>query len=202
MERPSDKDFKPVGSCPRMILQACTYICNHLGLQISTAVEYLKRKFVSRSTKTGERSVVMTTQLITKNIDTQIREHATELTAEVQDRHVLGTILDLDDGTQLQLSKTLSDLVVFVLDGLTQGDLRIQSLPEELTTKTAADILGVSRPTLMKMVQDGVLKSHKVGSHHRFTLRHVMDLKSERKRRRANSFAQLRELELECETED
>jgi len=144
----------------------------------------------------------MTTQLLTRNIDTQTREEAAELTEEVSDRHVVGTRFLLDDGSEVNLPAHLSALLSFVVSGVTQGDLRIQSIPEELTTKTASEILGISRPTLMKMVADETLSSHRVGSHHRFLLGDVLDLKTKRTEQRAAALERLREIELEHGAED
>ncbi|MEE9964539.1 MAG: excisionase family DNA-binding protein [Propionicimonas sp.] len=75
------------------------------------------------------------------------------------------------------------------------GSVTVSSVPNELTTTLAAEILGVSRPTLMKMVADGRLASHRVGSHHRLFAEDVFaELRARRARERA-AFAALLELE-------
>lgn len=137
----------------------------------------------------------MATQLLTKNavlVESHVREDAQAVVEEVHDRHVTGAKLVLDDGQEIDLSTHLVDAVRFMLSGLTQGDLSIRSVPDELTTTTAADLLGVSRPTLMKLVADGGLESHKVGSHHRFLYRDVLDLVERRQAAQRSAFEALR----------
>ena len=137
----------------------------------------------------------MATQLLTKNavlVESHVREDAQAVVEEVHDRHVTGAKLVLDDGQEIDLSAHLVDAVRFVLSGLTQGDLSIRSMPDELTTTTAADLLGVSRPTLMKLVAEGQLESHRVGSHHRFLYRDVLDLAERRQAAQRNAFEALR----------
>ena len=139
----------------------------------------------------------MATQLLTQNIDDQTREEATEVTQEVHDRLIVGAVFRLDDGSEIVLPRNLSDLMAFVLQGVTQGDLRIQSIPDELTTRTASELLGVSRPTLMKMVKDGLVPSHRVGSHHRFRFADIAELRAKREAQRSEALDELLNLELE-----
>jgi excisionase family DNA binding protein len=147
----------------------------------------------------------MATQLLTKNavlVENQVREDAQAVVEEVHDRRVTGATLVLDDGQEIVLSAHLVDAVRFVLSGLTQGDLSIRSMPDELTSTTAADLLGISRPTLMKLVADGELESHKVGSHHRFAYREVVDLGRRRRAAQRDAFAALRAFDEEHPDEE
>lgn len=50
----------------------------------------------------------------------------------------------------------------------------------QLTPQQAAELLGVSRPFLMRLVSDGQLQSIKVGSHHRLDLREVLEFRRRR----------------------
>ena len=137
----------------------------------------------------------MATQLLTRNavlVESQVREDAGAVVEEVHDRLIIGARLVLDDGQEIDLSPHLVDAFRFVLNGLTQGDLSIRSVPEELTSTSAADLLGVSRPTLMKMVADGEIESHKVGTHHRFAYRAVALLARRRQLAQQDAFAALR----------
>lgn len=83
-----------------------------------------------------------------------------------------------------------------VLDAMaTGGTVTVSSTPEELTTSSAAAILGISRPTLLKMVTDGKIPAHRVGSHTRFHAEDVMVERSQRRARERAAFEALRELE-------
>jgi len=68
-------------------------------------------------------------------------------------------------------------------------------VPAELTAADAASVLGVSRPTLMTMVTDGVLASHEVGARHRFKPAEVAELAEVRRAARLEAFTKLRELD-------
>ncbi len=83
-----------------------------------------------------------------------------------------------------------------VLDAMARGGtITVTSVPKELTPAGAAEILGISRPTLMKLVKEGRIVSHRVGTHHRLKSEDVFaELKARRARERA-AFAALLEAE-------
>ena len=74
----------------------------------------------------------------------------------------------LDDGTDLQLPKLVTPLLIKILTEMAQGNtVTLIPLHAELTTQEAANLLNVSRPFLNKMLDRGELKCHKVGTHRR-----------------------------------
>lgn len=101
-------------------------------------------------------------------------------------------------GAEVPLPQDLQVALLRVLRSLAlNGSASLATLPEELTTTTAADMLGVSRPTLMKWVAAKEIPSHQVGSHTRFALADVMEKRAERATARQAAFNALRDLEAE-----
>lgn len=77
-------------------------------------------------------------------------------------------LLDRSTHEEVAIPRELWMLLRDVLRDLSQGrDIRIVTAPTELTTTAAARAIGVSRPTLMRMIAEGELPAHKVGSHTR-----------------------------------
>ena len=95
------------------------------------------------------------------------------------------------------------DLVVLieqVLHAIANGDaMTIEMLPEELTTTQAANQLGISRPTVMKLIQSGELPSHMVGTHHRVRTSDVAAFRRKRLEKQRTAFEELQALEEQLE---
>ena len=91
-------------------------------------------------------------------------------------------------GQQLEtLPPEIGRVLQQVLDVMARGGtIAIGPVPEVLTTSEAAGILGVSRPTLMKMICEEQLPAHRVGTHHRLKSDDVFAaLRARRARERA-----------------
>jgi excisionase family DNA binding protein len=77
----------------------------------------------------------------------------------------------LPNGATVQIPKTAVDGLIQMLEAVAEGDNAIVvRTPREVSTQQAASVLNVSRPTVVKLIDDGVLPSRKVGSHRRITL--------------------------------
>ena len=87
------------------------------------------------------------------------------------------------DGERLDLPDAVFRLLKDIVRNMQLGRA-IVLIPEnrQLTTQRAADLLGVSRPHLIKLLESGALPHHKVGSHRRIYLK---DLLAYQKRREA-----------------
>ncbi|RFA18108.1 helix-turn-helix domain-containing protein [Subtercola boreus] len=128
-------------------------------------------------------------------LDDEVRADARELASKTQLRAVAGLTITLDDGAVIALPAHLAEFVGRILNALSHGPLTVSAIPRELTSTSAAGILAVSRPTLMKWVSEGALRSHRVGSHHRFDTSEVMALAQARRASREQAFAALRAME-------
>ncbi len=76
------------------------------------------------------------------------------------------------DGERLELPNAVYRLLKDIAHNMQLGRA-IVLIPEnqQLTTQRAADLLGVSRPHLIKLLEAGELAYHKVGSHRRIYLK-------------------------------
>jgi excisionase family DNA binding protein len=101
------------------------------------------------------------------------------------------------DGQATELPAEIYKLLVTVIDHLKAGNgVSIVPVHAELTTVEAAELLGVSRPHLIKQLETGAIPFRKVGSHRRVRL---ADLLAYRDRQDAEAQAALDELTRQAE---
>jgi excisionase family DNA binding protein len=86
------------------------------------------------------------------------------------------------DGTEIEIPEEVYGLLVEVVTALSQGTA-ISIAPHNtlLTTQEAADMLNISRPTLVRLLTEGEIPYSLRGRHRRILLRDVVDY-SERTR--------------------
>lgn len=85
------------------------------------------------------------------------------------------------DGQALDLPASIRKLLQRAVPLLAQGDaVVIASLHKEMTTQEAADFLNISRPSLIKLLEDGVIPYIKVGTHRRVRLSDVLLYRKQR----------------------
>lgn len=90
----------------------------------------------------------------------------------------------------------VSQIISKVLDAVAAGrPISISRMPEQITTTTAATLLGVSRPTIMKYIKQGKLSSTMVGTHHRLNTGEVLAFLEKRKKELRRSVFDVMELE-------
>jgi excisionase family DNA binding protein len=114
--------------------------------------------------------------------DTQLaRESSRRLAAHRLGRQASVRIQVLDDGEEAEtvtVPASALRLLLHVLTEMAQGNAVILiPVHAELTTQQAADLLNVSRPFLVGLLESGQLPYRKVGTHRRVLFRDVMAYK-------------------------
>lgn len=93
---------------------------------------------------------------------------------------------------QVELPTSALRLLVDVLSELAEGNaVKVVPIHAELTTQEAADMLNVSRPHLVKLLESGVLAFHKTGKHRRIRFADLMAFKTEQDRASAQAMEAL-----------
>ena len=102
-------------------------------------------------------------------------------------------------GDQVEIPEEIHRVLLKVVDALTHG-LAVTVAPQSttLTTQQAADLLGVTRPTVIKILNEGGMPFDRVGTHRRLLLGDVL---SYREQRRAAQYAALEASSIELANE-
>jgi excisionase family DNA binding protein len=84
------------------------------------------------------------------------------------------------------------DLLTHIVRELARGNgVSVAPLQAELTTQAAADLLNVSRPFLVKLLETGALPFHHVGTHRRVKLADVLAYRNHRSHARRAALAEM-----------
>lgn len=111
---------------------------------------------------------------------TLARSSAQRLGAFVRKREPLRVrVMDRDQEAPIELPAGAVDLLMDILGAMAAGQ-GVTIIPEnaELTTVQAAGILNVSRPFLIKLLEDKAIPHRKVGKHRRVRMEDVMAYKA------------------------
>ena len=98
--------------------------------------------------------------------DPDLLQQMHDLLAEAESDAVLE--LSAPDGQTVRLPRVVVDALVDVVEALRSGhEVSVIAGQKWLTTQEAADILGVSRPTLVKLLETGEIPFEQPGLHRR-----------------------------------
>lgn len=102
---------------------------------------------------------------------------------------------DADDGSELIVPRGALELFARVLAHMAAGQaVSVVPAHAELTTQQAADLLNVSRPFLIRLLEAGEIEYRKVGAHRRVTMSSLvayMRRDDDQRRRKADELTAL-----------
>ena len=129
----------------------------------------------------------------TKDDAALAKELGRKLAAHLGDAGGLRLEVKTDTASEeLVLPPSALRLLVRALTELGQGNaVTLTPLHAELTTQQAADLLNVSRPHLVKLLDEGAIPSRKVGTHRRVRLDDLLAYKRDFLARRQAALAEL-----------
>lgn len=120
------------------------------------------------------------------------RTSARELSALLEDLPEADRASIKMEGHDLILPRQAITLLRDILADMAQGKaVSIMPLNAELTTQQAANILNVSRPYLIKLINSKKIAHTKVGTHRRIRFEDLMDYKQSLKQQSADAMDQL-----------
>jgi excisionase family DNA binding protein len=102
------------------------------------------------------------------------------------------SILEDDLGQKIVVPNVAISLLLEILTQMSQGNaVTLMPYHAELTTQQAADLVNVSRPFLVKLLESGELAHRMVGKHRRVLLQDVMKYKENIDRARNETLNEL-----------
>jgi excisionase family DNA binding protein len=100
--------------------------------------------------------------------------------------------LNLISEPTLKIPASAARLLIQILDEMSRGNaVKIVPVHAELTTQEAADLLNISRPTLIQMLEERKIPFRKVGTHRRIRTENLMAYKRQLEADRKAALAEL-----------
>jgi excisionase family DNA binding protein len=95
-------------------------------------------------------------------------------------------------GTSIQLSDSAFQVVVEALNAMAEGNaVMLVPIESEMTTQQAAEVLNVSRPYLVSLLESGEIPYRNVGRYRRILYQDILDYQARRAHRRKETMDEL-----------
>lgn len=136
-------------------------------------------------------STLTTQEPVTPTVDeVRLAKASSRRLAPFLNQNLNVRIAETDESVELPAVavRMLVDLLSVMAEG---NAVTLIPIHAELTTQQAADLLGVSRPFLIKQLEDGVIPFRKVGTHRRVLFSDLMEYKHETDSKRLEALDEL-----------
>jgi len=141
-------------------------------------------------------------QKIAKALRTKVTEASVEVAKAKANTYTIA--LSIEGHKQsLKIPKSAVQLFFKILDGMADGNsiaLFLSDSKADISTQQAADLLGVSRPHVVSLLEKGDIPFFKVGTHRRIHLKDIIAYNKRIKKNRADKLdflaAQAQELNM------
>lgn len=122
--------------------------------------------------------------------DARLAEACSRRLVPLVNQNLLLRLAESDEAIELPAGavRLLVDLLLEMADG---NAVTLVPIRTELTTQQAADLLGVSRPFLVKQLEEDVIPFRKVGTHRRLLFCDVMAYKRKMDQKRLEALDEL-----------
>lgn len=121
-----------------------------------------------------------------------------ELSNLVDNLSGLGKIAIVADGQKIEMPSIVSIALMEVIKTLNKGNsITLIPMDKELTTQQAADILNVSRPYFIKLLENGEIPFKKTGTHRKILMQDLMKYREQRAETRKFKIEELSNLSQE-----
>jgi len=122
--------------------------------------------------------------------DARLAKTSCRRLAPFLNQNLLVRLADTDELVELPAAAVR--MLVDLLAAMAEGDaVTLIPIHAELTTQQAADLLGVSRPFLIKQLEEDIIPFRKVGTHRHVLLSDLMAYKREIDRKRLEALGEL-----------
>lgn len=110
----------------------------------------------------------------------------------------VGKIALVINGQEIEVPSVIYFALTEVVKTLNNGDsVTLIPMDKELTTQQAADILNVSRPYFIKLLENGIIKFRKTGTHRKVLMQDLIEYRDKRAENRHANIEEMSKLSQE-----
>jgi excisionase family DNA binding protein len=126
----------------------------------------------------------------------EISQAQTSLKLIKQDRSVTHFVLGSPSGLKVPITESVFDLLMNVLAEMSRGNaVLVVPINAELSTQEAADLLNISRPYLVRLLDNQKIPYHMVGRHRRIMFKDLMQYRQQMKKGQFKTLQELTEMD-------